>query len=117
VLGQGRIGETYNIGGNNEWTNIDIVKLLCERMDVLFQSRPDLASRFPDAPAARGLPSDSLIAYVTDRAGHDRRYAIDAAKISSELGYQPRYSFESGIEVTLDWYLAHEEWWRPLLVG
>lgn len=117
VLGQGRIGETYNIGGNNEWTNIDIVKLLCERMDVLFASRPELASRFPHAPAARGLPSDSLIAYVTDRAGHDRRYAIDASKISSELGYQPRYSFESGIEVTLDWYLAHEQWWRPLLIG
>ncbi len=115
VLEGGRVGETYNIGGNNEWANIDIVKLLCNRVDARFAQRETLAERFPQSPAARGGQSDSLIEYVTDRAGHDRRYAIDAGKISSELGYQPQHSFESGIEVTIDWYLDNESWWRPLL--
>ena len=117
VLEGGRIGETYNIGGNNEWTNIDIVHLLCEDVDRRFAARPELALQYPDAPGVRGEPASSLIQYVTDRAGHDRRYAIDASKISKELGYAPRHSFETGIEVTIDWYLEHEAWWRPLLPG
>ena len=116
VLEQGRCGETYNIGGNNEWANIDIVKLLCERMDARFAADPTLAERFPAAPQASGGCGMDLITYVTDRAGHDRRYAIDASKISQELGYSPQHSFESGIEVTLDWYLGNQPWWQPLLV-
>ena len=115
VLEGGRLGETYNIGGNNEWTNIDIVQLLCARLDARFSERPELAARFPDAPGASGQSADTLIEYVTDRAGHDRRYAIDASKIMDELGYLPRHSFETGIEVTIDWYLDNESWWRPLL--
>jgi dTDP-glucose 4,6-dehydratase len=113
VLDGGRPGETYNIGGNNEWANIDIVNLLCERLDVRFADRPELAGRFAAAPAARGGKAADLIEFITDRAGHDRRYAIDAGKISRELGYQPRHSFESGIEVTIDWMLDNESWWRP----
>jgi dTDP-glucose 4,6-dehydratase len=117
VLQSGRIGETYNIGGNNEWANIDIVQLLCSLLDELFANEPSLAQRFPDSPAAGGKPSDSLISYVQDRAGHDRRYAIDAGKISAELGYQPRETFESGIRKTVQWYLKNEQWWRAILDG
>ncbi len=115
VLEGGRIDQTYNIGGNNEWANIDIVELLCSRVDAHFAAQPALAERFPDAPPARSEESSSLIEFVTDRAGHDRRYAIDASKISEELGYRPQHSFESGIEVTIAWYLDNEPWWRPLL--
>ncbi len=116
VLEGGRIGETYNIGGNNEWTNIDIVQLLCERVDQRFAVESGLAQRFPNAPAAQGDAATGRIEYVTDRAGHDRRYAIDAGKITTELGYRPRHSFETGIEATIDWFLDHEDWWRPLLI-
>jgi dTDP-glucose 4,6-dehydratase len=117
ILEGGRPGETYNIGGNNEWANIDIVELLCSSLDRRFALRPELSERFPRAPAAAGSESSSLIEFVTDRAGHDRRYAIDAGKIHEELGYAPLQSFESGIELTIDWYLACEEWWRPLLLA
>jgi dTDP-glucose 4,6-dehydratase len=91
VLCQGEPGETYNIGGNNEWANIDIVRLICRLMD---QRRPEAA------------PHDRLISFVTDRPGHDWRYAIDTARIAAELDWQPSESFESGIEKTLDWYLG-----------
>ena len=115
VLEQGQVGETYNIGGNNEWTNIDIVELLCARLDARFRSQPELTQRYPDSPGARGEESTSLMEFVTDRAGHDRRYAIDASKIRDELGFQPEHAFEQGIELTIDWYLDNEAWWRPLL--
>jgi len=117
VLEQGRIGENYNIGGNNEWPNIDIVNLLCDLMDEQFVLNPELTQRFPDAPAARGQATRSLITYVTDRAGHDRRYAINASKIMNELGYQPQESFETGIRKTLNWFLANEHWWRAIQDG
>ncbi len=116
VLQDGRVGETYNIGGNNEWANIDIVQLLCDRLDARFAIDSTLAQRYPDAPQTRGQSARDLITYVTDRAGHDRRYAIDASKIMNELNYLPQQSFETGIELTLDWYLANESWWRPLLL-
>ncbi len=115
VLLGGAIGETYNIGGNNEWNNLDIVGLLCEQLDARFAADPTLASRFPDAPCARGASARELITFVEDRAGHDWRYAIDARKIGDELGYEPRETFETGLAKTLDWYLANEDWWRPLL--
>ncbi|TXS93654.1 dTDP-glucose 4,6-dehydratase [Parahaliea maris] len=115
VLKRGVVGETYNIGGNNEWNNLDIVQLLCDRLDARFAANPELARRFPDSPAARG-ESRSLITFVEDRAGHDWRYAIDATKINGELDFAPVETFETGIEKTLDWYLANEPWWRPLLV-
>lgn len=115
VLKQGRVDESYNIGGNNEWTNIDIVNLLCELMDEFFQNDATLAQRFPASPPAKGSPSSSLIHYVTDRAGHDRRYAIDASKIMNELDYLPQETFESGIRKTVRWYLENESWWRDIL--
>ncbi|MEE4659613.1 MAG: dTDP-glucose 4,6-dehydratase [Halieaceae bacterium] len=115
VLEKGVVGEVYNIGGHNEWANIDIVNLLCDRLDQRFAARPELASRFADCPAAKGDSARGLITYVTDRAGHDRRYAIDATRISSELGFRPVETFETGIERTIDWYLDNESWWRPLL--
>lgn len=117
VIDQGRVGETYNIGGCNEWTNIDIVKLICKHMDDRFQVKPELAQRFTESPAANGKQSESLISYVTDRAGHDFRYAIDTTKIRDELGYEPRISFETGIEKTIDWYLENEAWWQAVLDG
>jgi dTDP-glucose 4,6-dehydratase len=115
VLLKGEVGETYNIGGNNEWNNLDIVHLLCDQLDARFTADPDLAERFPDAPCASGASARDLISFVEDRAGHDWRYAIDASRITDELGYAPRESFETGLERTLDWYLANEDWWRPLL--
>lgn len=115
VLSDGVSGESYNIGGNNEWSNLAIVELLCGRLDARFVSDPTLATRFPDAPGARGDPAAALIRFVEDRAGHDWRYAIDASRITRELGYAPQETFESGIDKTLDWFLASEAWWRPLL--
>ena len=116
VLLGGTLGETYNIGGNNEWNNLDIVQLLCDQLDARFAADSGLASRFPDAPQASGGSARDLITFVQDRAGHDWRYAIDAGKINSELGYEPVETFETGLAKTLDWYLANEAWWRPLLV-
>ncbi len=115
VIDNGRLGETYNIGGNNEWTNIDIVTTMCQLVDDFFSRTGELRERYPDAPAARGEPTESLITFVTDRPGHDRRYAIDARKIMGELGYEPRETFETGIRKTIHWYLEHEAWWKPLI--
>jgi len=119
ILKNGRVGETYNIGGCNEWTNIDIVKLVCRLIDQKFSSSEGsaLASRFPDCPAAANQTCDSLIEFVRDRAGHDFRYAIDTTLVESELGYSPKVSFEEGIVRTLDWYLENEDWWRSVMDG
>ena len=97
VLEKGRIGETYNIGGNSERNNLEVVKTICSLLDEL---RPD---------AAIG-PRERLITFVPDRPGHDRRYAINASKIARELGWSPTVSFESGLRQTIEWYLAHPEW-------
>jgi dTDP-glucose 4,6-dehydratase len=117
VLARGRVGETYNVGGCNEWRNIDIVHKLCQLLDARFAADPSLRTRFPRSPAAAGKPTSSLITYVTDRLGHDWRYAIDATKIRRELGFEPRERFETGIEKTVDWYLANEGWWRRVMSG
>lgn len=114
VLLAGIPGETYNIGGNNEWANIDIVQLLCRLLNDRFARDDALATRFPKSPAITG-EAESLVTFVEDRAGHDWRYAIDASKIKQELGFTPAETFETGIAKTLDWYLANEGWWRPLL--
>jgi len=89
--------------------------LLCDQVDAHFLADPELAVRFPNAPVASGGSARDLIQFVTDRAGHDWRYAIDASKIMSELGYAPRESFETGLKRTLQWYLSNKDWWRPLL--
>ena len=84
-------------------------------MDDRFTQTPELTARFPNAPQASGNRSESLVQFVTDRAGHDWRYAIDASKIEQELGFVPDETFGTGLAKTVDWYLANEAWWRPLL--
>ncbi|MBS0011985.1 MAG: dTDP-glucose 4,6-dehydratase [Bacteroidales bacterium] len=103
VFHKGRHGETYNIGGNNEWKNIDLINLLCELMDEKLGR-------------AEG-ESASLITFVKDRAGHDKRYAIDSSRISSELGWTPAHNFRQGLSKTIDWYLQNEEWMNSVLSG
>jgi dTDP-glucose 4,6-dehydratase len=115
VLQSGRIGENYNIGGDNEWANIDIVKLLCKELNKVFNQDLSLHTRFPLARNAINGTSENLITFVTDRPGHDRRYAIDPSKSNEELKYLPNETFESGIEKTIMWYLNNETWWKPLL--
>jgi dTDP-glucose 4,6-dehydratase len=113
VITSGEQGETYNVGGRNEWRNIDIVRLLCRLVADAFARDGLLARQFPGCPAAHGRRLEQLISFVPDRPGHDRRYAIDAGKIDRDLGFSPRESFETGIRKTVDWYLSHEAWWRP----
>lgn len=103
VYHNGREGETYNIGGFNEWKNIDLVKLLCRQMDEKVGNSPGT--------------SEQLITYVKDRPGHDRRYAIDASKIANELGWKPSVTFEEGLSETIDWYLENEEWLQHVTSG
>jgi dTDP-glucose 4,6-dehydratase len=115
VIARGRVGETYNIGGGAELPNMAVIDRVCASVDRAFAEDPALAQRFPDAPAARGEPTASLKTFVTDRAGHDRRYAIDERKARAELGYAPQRTFEEGLGQTLGWYLGNEGWWRPLV--
>ena len=103
VAQRGALGESYNIGGHNEKTNIDVVKGICAILDEL---RPDPAG-----------PHERLISYVTDRPGHDARYAIDAGKIGRELGWTPKETFETGLRRTVEWYLANEQWWGDIRSG
>lgn len=103
IFHKGRIGEKYNIGGLNEWKNIDLVKLLISIMD-----------RKLGRPAGT---SEQLIQYVADRPGHDKRYAIDASKLTNELGWKPSVTFEQGLEKTVDWYLQNEEWTKHVTSG
>ena len=117
VLQNGRIGENYNIGGDNEWANIDIVKTILKLVEQEFVKNKALATRFPAAKAAMAQNTESLISYVKDRLGHDRRYAIDATKTNNELGYQPKESFDSGIAKTVAWYLNNEAWWQSVMDG
>ena len=117
IIHQGRRSEAYNIGGNNEWHNIDIVTTICAMLDERFEQDNSMARRFPKAPQLAGKKAAELITYVKDRLGHDRRYAIDAHKISSELGFTPQETFASGIAKTVDWYLSNEAWWRAVMLS
>jgi len=117
VIRKGKVGETYNIGGINEWANIDIVKLICKLMDEQFQTHASYKTIFPEASAAHHQNSDSLITYVKDRPGHDRRYAIDPTRANNVLGYHPQESFETGIRKTINWYLANQGWWQAVMDG
>jgi dTDP-glucose 4,6-dehydratase len=103
IFHKGKLGETYNIGGHNEWKNIDIVKLVCRIMDGKLARKPGA--------------SEQLITYVTDRPGHDMRYAINATKIERELGWKPSLQFEEGLEKTIDWYLNNQNWLNNVTSG
>ncbi len=105
VLEQGRIGESYNIGGHNEKKNLEVVELLCDMLDVKV------------GLPANGQPRKGLITFVKDRLGHDRRYAIDAGKIDRELGWRPKYTFEQGMEKTVTWYLDNKKWSESVMDG
>ena len=104
VFERGEPGRTYNVGGSSERQNIEVVRAVCAVLDRM-------------RPRADGRPYAEQIAFVADRPGHDQRYAIDASRIREELGWRPAESFESGIEKTVGWYLAHEDWWRPLVAA
>ncbi len=99
IASQGRPGETYNVGGRNERTNLQVVKAICAELDRL---------------QPKGAPHARLIQFVEDRPGHDHRYAIDATKLETELGWRAQENFETGLAKTISWYLSHENWWRPL---
>jgi dTDP-glucose 4,6-dehydratase len=114
-LTRGIPGETYNIGGGAELPNLEVIAAICREVDRVFAEIEGLAERYPQAPAARGEPTETLKTFVTDRAGHDRRYAIDETKARAELNYAPKHGFDEGLRQTLRWYLDHESWWRPLL--
>ena len=101
VLQKGELGRTYNVGGNNERSNIELVRTICDLMD-----RHESTERTDHA---------SLITYVTDRAGHDQRYAVDASRIKDELGWTPKVEWNEGFEKTINWYLSRKDWWEPLL--
>jgi len=117
VLEHGKVGETYNVGGDNELTNIDLVRSICHLIDDKITLNPELKIQFPRCAIANGQTSESLIQFVKDRPGHDRRYAINGTKILSELGFQPRADFTSGLNRTVDWYITHEQWWRDVQSG
>ena len=114
-LTRGEPGEVYNIGGNSETTNIEIVRTLCGLVDEALAERADLRAAFPAAPAAGGNRAIGLITHVRDRLGHDRRYAINYAKAQSELGYTPARDLRVGLAITLDWYLNNIRWWQALM--
>lgn len=117
VLKQGLVGEMYNIGGNNEWANIDIVKLICGEVDKIIASDSGLQEKFPQTPILHGKQSESLVDFVKDRPGHDRRYAIDATKSKIKLGYIPVESFATGIRKTIQWYFNNQIWWQAVIDG
>ncbi len=101
VIERGAPGETYCVGGNSERTNLEVVHAICDRLDAI-------------RPRADGASYRSQIAFVEDRRGHDKRYAIDAGKLKAELGWEPEVTFEEGLALTIDWYLSNDWWWRPL---
>jgi dTDP-glucose 4,6-dehydratase len=117
VIEGGRSGETYNIGGNAECDNLTLVERLCGIVDEQFELDAALKQRFPQSPAARGAAAKSLIRFVKDRPGHDRRYAIDASKIARTLGFSPSRNLDQGLRETVAWYLANEPWWRKVMDG
>lgn len=114
-LTNGKPGEAYNIGGGAELPNMTVIDRVCTEVDRVFVEIEGLVQRYPHAPAAQGKVTATLKTFVTDRAGHDRRYAIDETKARAALGYAPAHGFDEGLRQTLRWYLANEHWWQPLV--
>ncbi len=117
ILEKGSPGEVYNIGGGAESENLKLVETLCAVADEAFGRHQDLCARFSGCPAARGGKSSSLVQFVKDRPGHDRRYAIDCGKIEQELGYRAQVTLASGLRSTFEWYIQNEWWWRAVMDG
>jgi dTDP-glucose 4,6-dehydratase len=117
VLQKGEVGEVYNIGGRAERENLALVQDLCRIADEALASDPALRRRFPRSPAAQGRASEAMISFVTDRPGHDRRYAIDCSKSERNLGFAPSRSLRVGLAETVQWYVENEPWWRSILDG
>jgi dTDP-glucose 4,6-dehydratase len=115
IICKGTNGETYNVGGNNELTNIELVHYICNTMNEAFKNTPALINKYPKAISAAKSHSESLIKYVDDRLGHDRRYAVNANKIKKELGFEPSPNFQKLLQETVYWYLNNPSWWEPLL--
>ena len=115
ALERGKAGEVYNVGGNSETANIDIVRTLCGLVDQSIGARADLRAAFPASPAVQARRAADLITHVRDRLGHDRRYAIDYTKAKNELGYAPARDLANGLSATLEWYLTNTGWWKALL--
>jgi dTDP-glucose 4,6-dehydratase len=117
ILERGVVGEVYNVGGRAESTNIDLIRKLCAITDAAFARDGSLRQRFPGSAAANGRSSDSLITYVRDRPGHDRRYAIDCAKLERQLGFVSSKRVDDGLRETFEWFVANEPWWRAIMDG
>ncbi len=117
ILSKGSPGEVYNIGGGSESENLELVNTLCAIADEIFRAEPALCSSYPECVAGRGERTASLIRFVKDRPGHDRRYAIDCGKIERELGYRAAVSLTQGLRETFSWYLQNETWWRRVMDG
>jgi dTDP-glucose 4,6-dehydratase len=115
ALNKGEPGEIYNIGGNSETTNIDIVRSLCQMVDERLKAQPEYRESFPASPIFNAAQASDLISHVRDRPGHDRRYAINYSKAARDLGYSPARDLSSGLASTVDWYLQHVNWWKDLL--
>jgi dTDP-glucose 4,6-dehydratase len=117
ILTRGRVGEVYNIGGRAECENLKLVHLLCEIADTELGARKELHTVFAGSPVANGKQAKSLLQFVTDRPGHDRRYAIDCSKAESELGFAPTVSLTEGLRRTVRWYLDNTDWWQSVMDG
>ena len=117
VIERGRIGETYNIGGGNERNNRDVVGLICDALDRAFAADARPCRPLSELPVGGAAPCRSLISFVTDRPGHDHRYAINAGKLERELDSRCAIEFDEGIGRTVQWYLDHEPWWRDITSG
>ncbi|MGC9456447.1 MAG: dTDP-glucose 4,6-dehydratase [Halothiobacillaceae bacterium] len=117
ILSHGQVGEVYNIGGNQERTNREIIDTLCRIVDGLFADNPELARRYPDAWPARGQSCQEAVTFVDDRPGHDRRYAIDATRMSEELGFVASGGFDDHVLDTLTWFVENKPWWTARMVS
>lgn len=117
VVKAGRVGSTYNVGGDSERDNLSLVRLICEIMDSELDRNSALRRRFPNARGTGNSRSSDLITFVKDRPGHDKRYAIDARLLKDELGFYPTICLEQGVAETIAWYLANEDWWRAVMTG